>query len=327
MEIQTTLNLKSSYWQRYNRSQTQEKTIFIRLLKELTECLPNRYRGFGENRRCINLAHIIFCLCVKNYVIKSARRTIAELETYKNLKYIDKVPHFNTLLIYLRDPRLRPILEDLIRFSALPLKDIENKFCCDATGFGISVLNDRWSQIRQKFNKHHKYYKAHICFGVFTNIVTSCKITEGTSHDAPHLPELVNETAKNFRMIECSADKGYLSRENLKVIWDNGCLPLIPFKDMNKGKRGHGIVWNSMYKFFKENREEFMKKYHLRSNAESGMFMIKQRFGDLSMMKHDVSVKNDVLVKILCHNLCVLAQEICLLDLDFSFAQLLNQVA
>ena len=70
-----------------------------------------------------------------------------------------------------------------------------------------------------------------------------------------------------------------------------------------------------MYNFFKKNNEEYMKKYHLRSNAESGMRMIKARFGDLTHIKNDVGAKNDVLIKVLCHNLCVLCQEILFLQI------------
>jgi len=70
-----------------------------------------------------------------------------------------------------------------------------------------------------------------------------------------------------------------------------------------------------------------MKKYHLRSNAESGMMMIKSRFGDLTLMRNETGAKNDVLCKILCHNLCVLCQEIFLLGIEFDFAQLSKEVA
>ena len=70
-----------------------------------------------------------------------------------------------------------------------------------------------------------------------------------------------------------------------------------------------------------------MKKYHLRSNAESGFHMIKSKFGDLTQMRNETGAKNDVLCKILCHNLCVLIQELFNLNLDFSFAQLRKQLA
>jgi transposase len=128
-------------------------------------------------------------------------------------------------------------------------------------------------------------------------------------------------------MEEFSADKGYLSRENYNILFSYGALPLIPFKSNVTGKRSGGsMIWTEMYNFFKKNNELFMKKYHLRSNAEAGFFMIKQRFGDLTNCRKETSSKNEVLVKILCHNLCVLVQEIFNLKIDFNFAQIRKEV-
>lgn len=323
MEIQRTLT-KESFWTKYNRSQTKEKILFLRLLNELCNILPKKYKSKGN--KPLELSHIIFCLTMKNYCLKSSRRIIGELEICRRIGLIDKVPHFNTLLNYLKNPSLTYVLQDLIRFTALPLKAVEKRFCCDSSGFGSSVIHDRWSQIRQQYQKHHKYFKAHITFGVLTNVVTSCRITKGSVADSPMLKDMVDETAENFNMEEFSADKAYSSRANLEAIWKYNCLPLIPFKENAKPQKG-GLIWTEMYNFFKQNNELFMKKYHLRSNAETGFYMIKQKFGDLTCMRNEVGSINDVLCKILCHNICVLVQEIFILNIDFNFAQLKSKVA
>lgn len=305
------LKRPENYWTKYNKSQTREKTLFLTLLKDLCNTLENKKQ-----------ADMIFCLAIKAYAQKSGRRVIGELELCRRSGYIDKIPHFNSLYNYLRNKDMTILLQELIKLSSLPLKAIEKKFACDSTGFGMSVLDDRWSRVRQSYSKHHRYLKAHISFGVLTNIVTSCRITEGTQNDSPMLPEMVDETAENFSLEEWSADKAYLSKSNLQEIDKHGCLPFIPFKSNTRSRRRKGsAVWTEMYQFFKENNELFMKKYHLRSNAESGMMMIKARFGDLTNMRSGLGSKNDVLCKILCHNLCVLCQEIFLLGIDFNFAQ------
>lgn len=326
-EIQTNIfqEEKKFDWRAYNKSQTQEKVFFIKLLRELCNLLPDKYR---ENcSKPMELSHIIFCLCMKSYCLKSGRRIIGELELCKRMGLISKAGHFNSIYSYLNNPKITKILQELIRFTSLPLKAIEKKFCGDSTGFGTSVLDDRWSAIRQQYSKHHKYYKAHITFGVLTNIVTSCRVTKGTMNDSPMLPELVDETAENFDLEEFSFDKAYSSKRNLEKIWEYNCLPLIPFKKGVTGKAKGSPVWREMYKFFKEHNELFMKKYHLRSNAESGMHMIKSRFGDLSNMKDETGIVNDVLSKVLCHNLCILCQEIFMLGIKFDFAQLKKESA
>jgi len=45
---------------------------------------------------------------------------------------------------------------------------------------------------------------------------------------------------------------------------------------------------------------------HKRSNVETTVMMIKTKFGDSVRSKTDVAMKNEVLCKILCHNLCCL---------------------
>lgn len=316
MEIQTKLFEKKGYWTQYNKSQTQEKTIFLRLLKELCSTIKQK-----------KTADQIFWVCLKQYALKSSRRTIAELQLCKNAGYIDKVPHFNSILNALQNPTLTDHLEDAIKLTSMPLRAIERKFCCDSTGFGMTTIQDRWSTIRQEYSKHHKYLKAHIAFGILTNIVTACKITEGEASDSPMLAPLVEETSKNFSLEEWSADKAYLSRQNLQTIFEHGAIPLIPFKENSVGKARGSMIWSEMYKFFQFNREGFLKKYHLRSNAESGMSMIKKRFGDLTQLRNETGCKNEVLAKILCHNLCVLAQELFILGVEVNFAQLSKEVA
>lgn len=319
MEKQIQLFEKESFWTKYNKSQTKEKLMFVKLLKELCDLLPSKYRTTG--RKPMELSHVIFCICMKNYCIKSSRRVIGELELCRQAGFIEKIPHFNTLLNYLKNPNLTFILQELIKITSLPLSSIEKKLCGDSTGFGTRVVHDRWSVVRQNYSKHHKYLKLHASFGTLTNIITSCRVTEGTKSDSLVLPELVNETCENYKPEEYSWDKAYLSRDNFEVIWNNNCLPFIPFKsNSHPRKRGSGI-WREMFEFFEQNNELFMKKYHLRSNSESGFHALKSKFGDLTTMRNEVGMINDVLSKCLCYNLCVLIQELFVLGIDVNFAQ------
>ena len=52
------------------------------------------------------------------------------------------------------------------------------------------------------------------------------------------------------------------------------------------------------------NREQFAAHYHKRSNVESTFSMIKAKFRDHVRSKTDVAMKNEVLCKVLCHNIC-----------------------
>jgi len=68
-------------------------------------------------------------------------------------------------------------------------------------------------------------------------------------------------------------------------------------------------MFEKMFHYFQFRQEEFQEHYHLRSNVESTFSMMKRKFGDSVRSKTDVAMVNEVLCKVLCHNLCVLVQE------------------
>ena len=62
-----------------------------------------------------------------------------------------------------------------------------------------------------------------------------------------------------------------------------------------------------------------MEHYHLRSNVETTNFMIKAKFGDVIRSKDKTAQINEVLLKVLCHNIVVLIQEMFELDIGPEF--------
>ena len=65
-----------------------------------------------------------------------------------------------------------------------------------------------------------------------------------------------------------------------------------------------------MYYYFMYKNDEFKKYYHKRSNVETVFHMIKTKFKDNLRSKTKQAQINELLCKILCHNLCVLIQEV-----------------
>ena len=74
-----------------------------------------------------------------------------------------------------------------------------------------------------------------------------------------------------------------------------------------------------MYHFYKFKEAEFKHHYHKRTNVETVFSMIKAKFGERIRSKTNVSQTNEVLCKVLCHNLCCLIQSMYELGIDVDF--------
>ena len=80
-----------------------------------------------------------------------------------------------------------------------------------------------------------------------------------------------------------SADKAYLSSDNLQTVVGHNAMPYIAFKVNSTGNSRSNVqteLWKNMFHFFSFNQALFMQSYHKRSNVETTFHMIKTKFGD-----------------------------------------------
>lgn len=294
-------------WPAYNEAQTNEKRQFQTLLHDLCRDIPTPPQ-VGRGQRRLPMPDAVFCAVFKVYCTLSARRFASDLCDAQAKGYIDRVPHFNSVLNYLEDPAMFPLLVSLIEHSAVPLRAIESNFAVDSTGFAFSRFV-RWFDIKyNRFTAEQQWVKLHFCTGVKTNVITAVEIHGRNAGDAPQLPALVQTTAKNFAVKEVSADKGYTGQETHDAIAAVGATPFIAFKSNATG--GIGGLFEKMFHYFQFNKEDFLAHYHQRSNVESTVMMVKTKFGDAVRSKTDMAARNEVLCKVLCHNICCLISAI-----------------
>lgn len=105
------------------------------------------------------------------------------------------------------------------------------------------------------------------------------------------------------------ADKAYTSRENYNLANEIGAIAYLPFKSKDTDKSRGSMTWKRMYHYFQLNRDEFMEHYHQRSNVESTMNMVKAKFGDKLKSKNHKAQENELLCKLIAHNICVVIME------------------
>jgi len=304
----------SQNWPAYNKAQTQEGALFMKLLSALCNNIEQTEYKFG--RPTLPLSDMVFSSALKVYSTFSLRRFVSLMENAKKEGHIDKVCSYSTVSNYMRKPEMTPILKYLITKSSLALRLIETSFAVDSTGFSTSQFA-RWFSFKYgKESNFRIWLKAHIMCGTKTNIVTSVEVTRGSASDTKQFNTLVSQTAENFEVEEISADKAYSSRDNLKHVKEIGAMPYIPFKTNSKSTSRGLPFWNKMWHYYNLHREEFLQHYHKRSNVETAVYMIKTKFGSRLRSKDRVSQTNELLLKVLCHNICVVIQEVHELDMN-----------
>jgi len=309
----------SQDWPAYNKTQTSEFAMFQDILIELLDSLIETRTPYRQGRPFNDLKEMIFCCVMRAYYGKSSRRSVSFLDYAITKGYIDKKPHFNTLLNYYKDVSITPILKYLIEKSGSPLKDMEMDFAVDSSGFSTSLFG-RWLDVRTQAPGFKRIFKkAHVTSGVLSNIITAIEITPGYYADSPQFKDLVKITSQTFKIREISADKAYSARKNLQVVTELGAVPYIPFKEGSTGKSKGTMIWGMMKRFYDNHREYFMDHYHKRSNAETVFSMMKRKFGHHLYSKSEVGQVNEILCKALAHNICVLNQEYNEIDIKLDF--------
>lgn len=290
-------------WPAYNAAQTSEREHAGVLLRALLEGVQNPPQGRGRPR--LPLADVIYSATLKVYVGMSGRRACSDVRDCAAKGQITRAPSYNSVFDYLERPDLTPLLKALVEESAAPLKAVERDFAVDATGFSTSTYARWFDRKYGREMREQRWVKCHAMVGTVTNAIVSVEVTEGSANDSPQLPGLVKGAARRgFTLEEVSADKGYVGLRNLEAIESVGATPYIPFKSNNKG--GGAAAWQRMWHLFSYRREEFLARYHQRSNVESTFSAVKRKFGGAVRAKLPTAQKNEVLTKCLAFNLSCL---------------------
>ena len=308
-------------WPAYDNTQMHEEERFVELLRDLCNGIPQPEYRFGRPR--LPLADVIFGVTYKAYSTMSGRRFMSSLREAEAKELVVKAPSFASNARYLENADLTPLLKALIEQSASPLRAVETDFAVDSSGFSTTTYNRWFDHKLGKERSKQNWIKTHLMCGVKTHVVTSVEVTPTETADAPQLPALVNKTARTFTVNEVSADKAYSSRRNLHAVQAVNGVAYIPFKSNTNGignkEDGFDGLWNRMWHFYNFNRNAFLGHYHKRSNVETVFSMIKAKFGGSVRAKTPIAQVNEVLCKVLCHNICVLIQSIYELGLEPTF--------
>ncbi len=301
-------------WPAYNKAQIYEGDHFVTILRELCDNVETPPQATAGRPR-LPLSDALFGMALKVYSTKSTRRAMSSIRDAHSKYLLDTTPSPATIFKYMEDPAMKDLIRGLIELSALPLESVDVDFAPDSTGFSSTTYHRWFSHKWGRKIREARWVKAHIFTGVKTNIVTAADVTDVVgkgSSDSVHLIPLMNATAENFDIQSVAADKGYLSKKNVRAIAAIDADGYIPFKTNSvpfTPNHKKDEVWSKAYYYYNLHRAEFLEHYHKRSNVETTFSMIKAKFGSQVRSKTLVARINETLLKILCHNIVVLIHE------------------
>lgn len=321
---QTVRKTYSQDWKNYNLAQQKEKELFMKLLSDITKRIKQPAYSYGRPEK--QIGDTVYSMIYKVYSTFSSRRFTTDMKTAMENRLIEQITPRSSMSDYFNKKELTPLLAQIVQLTSLPLRTVEKDFAVDSTGFGTSNFQRWYSFKHGKEISSRRWVKCHLMCGVKTNIISSVKITSEFDNDCPQFKELVNTTAEHFDMQEVSADKAYLSQDNFELTKQHNATLYVPFKS-NSQPSGNGMIWKKMYHYFMLNNDDYSQHYHKRSNIESTNHMIKAKFGSFVRSKSWNAQVNEVLCKVICHNICCVIMEMHTLGIEANFVRNVNELS
>lgn len=294
-------------WPKYNAAQRNEKAHFRHLLRDLVALAeePAHLRG----RRPHTYSDQIFSLVFKMYTGLSWRRFDTDLREAMGNQFINTAASTSTLARYMDDPALTPILHDLILCSALPMKGYDTCFAIDGTGFNSDRYARWFTEKWGKVVEHHgrDWAKLHLVCGTDTHIITCAEVSDWRDHDNKYFEALVAATSDHFDVRTVAADKAYTSRRNMTFVDDMGAVLYAPFKsNVRQPDLTDNSAWARMLRMFLTDHDGWKEEYHKRSIVEAVISTMKRLFGGQLDSRNDVAQGNELLCRVIAHNLVVI---------------------
>ena len=311
-KIQTPRN-----WTGYRKSQIEGRKMFLKLLGEVCRHVDESSapQQAGAGRKFLPVRDAVFGLLYKVYEVKNSRAMPELLAELAERGFISRGFCYNTISNYLQRDWMTPILSELVTVSSLPLAAVETSFSVDSSGFGLSTKKV-WRDVKYGGDEEwHEWVKAHIICGNLTKVIISAVVTPAYESDTRFLAPLIEKTAKYFRLEEVMADAAYSSRANLEIIEGHNAQALIAFKASAVFGR-NGETWDRRLHAWKYHFDEFHERYRFRSNVETAFSSLKKVFGGNLRSRAEIGRTNELLAKIICHNLRALIRATCELNID-----------
>jgi transposase len=172
------------------------------------------------------------------------------------------------------------------------------KAAVDSSGFRTHNSSTGYDlRIRRK-SKKKECLKLHLCLDTELRIILEFTVTSWNRNDSKEFDKLI-EPIGELGLV--AGDKAYSSRENCELVVSKQGKPYLYFKTNARSLAKGSPGWNTSFREFKEEQEEWLEVYHLRSLIESVFASIKRRFGSFLQSKKRGMQEKELGLKVLAH--------------------------
>ena len=221
---------------------------------------------------------------------------LKESETFK--QHFDDLPGHSVIHRGMKKLSIKYIRKVMNRVTCFLRRNGMN-IAVDSTGFRTNN-SSIWYDIRiKRRNKRKDCIKLHISIDVDTGIIHCFIMTDWDRHDSPEFKNLIKHLPKLGNVL---GDKAYSSRNNCQIAADKNGKPYLHFKDNATNKAKGKSAWIISIREYKNDTEEWLSVYHLRSIVESVFSSIKKRWGSFLRSKKKWMQKKELSLKVLSYN-------------------------
>ena len=272
-----------------------ETSLFKTLLFDL--CRPLATNGL----RRIPVNEMMFAAVFKVFSALPAQRFIQEMKVAQDDKYFSRPFCLNSVLRFFYEEEMTEGLHRLIKQSSLPLGEIEANFAEDSIRAPITRLV-RWFDVR--FGRTYcgsDWLLVDAMTGLQTQIVSSVNVRGRQEDEPPLLGSL--RTGRRFvrqdRVATVSSNPLKDSVDNTEEL--RSAVQLV-FEPTNVP--GYAGLWDKLLILCKLNRHSLAAHFGRRNASDSVLRTIQGNFKGKVQSKTETAAKNEVLARIVCHNIC-----------------------
>jgi transposase len=287
-----------------NKAQTKEKEQFLRLLDQLCQSITEPQPIDKKDR--LSLSDMLYCLILKVYLQLSSRTHVSFLDEIYTLKYITRIPGFNSIINYMNSADVTLLLERLHEKTGHPLRGEAIHAAIDST----KLLTQGYSKKKNKKDRmvrQRNFVRLHVTVDIKSHLILTAKVSKHFEDEKPFFEPLLRLAVRRFHILSIAGDKNYASEANMKIAEELGCTPyLTPKKNYKSDAKKRSASWNNDLERYRERTAEDSERFDQRKQIETAFSMIKRRFRSELRSENYQAQINEALCLAICHNLRVL---------------------